>query len=241
MTRQKNSPQQVIPHAQSPEVPRPALFEGMSDKDVRAMLSYATVLDYPAQSWIYRQGDPAREVFLLQSGLVRLIQLTAEGNIVLVRFIAPGGAFGHLSLALGGMNVVSAQAIRLSSVAVWNQKTALQLLHTFPRAALNLFTIASYDVAYLYDYIRRLAIESVGQRVEWALADLAHTIGICTPQGVVISLDIGQRDIAELAGTNIFTVNRELKKLELQGLLKTGRKHLLVLQPSRLLALLPKS
>jgi CRP-like cAMP-binding protein len=225
----------VIPMAPPRERPRPALFEGMPDDDVRAILSHATVGDYPAQSWLYRQGEPATEFFLVQSGLVRLRQMTEEGDNILVRFIAPGEVFGYFSLALGALNVVSAHAIQPCRVAVWDQTTALQLLQTVPRAALNLFNIAAHDVAYSYDRTCRLVTNPVRRRVQWALAELVRTIGVHTPQGGVIALAIGQRDLAEFTDTNIFTVSRELGKLECQGVIERGRGRIVVLQPAKLL------
>jgi CRP-like cAMP-binding protein len=218
-----------------------ALFNGMSDDDVKVMLSHAAVADYPAQTWLYRQGDPASNLFLLQSGLVRLSQLTPKGEEVLELFVTPGGMFGYYSLSPGVLNGVSAQVIRPSRLVVWDQNIALHLLHTTPRLALNLFNLAMHDIAFLNDRTRRLVADSVERRVQWALAELVRTIGVCTSQGVGMVLDIGHRELADLAGTTIFTVSRRLNWLERQGVLKTGRGHIMVLQPEKILENMPKT
>jgi CRP-like cAMP-binding protein len=217
-----------------------ALFNGMSDDDVKVMLSHAAVADYPAQTWLYRQGDPASNLFLLQSGLVRLSQLTPKGEEVLELFVTPGGMFGYYSLSPGVLNGVSAQVIRPSRLVVWDQNTALHLLQTTPRLSLNLFNLAMHDIAFLYNRTRRLVADSVERRVRWALAELVRTIGVRTPQDLVLTLDAKHHELADLAGTTIYTVSRELSKLECQGVLKTGRSHITVLQPEKLLEEMPE-
>lgn len=234
-SKPQHSSQRTVSDAPPPERHHTGLFEGLPDDDVRLMLRHAVVRDYPTQSWLYRQGEPATELFLLQAGLVRLSQLTPEGEDVLERFVTPGGMVGYYSLSLGVLNVVSAQVIRPSRLVKWDQKTAIHLLQTIPRAALNLFNMAIHDIAFFYDRTRRLVSDSVERRVQWALAEMTRTIGVRTPQDSVIALDIGHHELSELAGTSIFTVSRELNNLERQGVLKTGRKHILVLQPSKLL------
>jgi CRP-like cAMP-binding protein len=237
----QDSSQRTVPDAPPPEPSHAALFEGVPRDDVKLILSHAAVGNYSTRSWLYHAGEPATELFLVHSGIVRLSQLAPEGRDVLERFVTPGGMFGFYSLSPGVLNVVSAQVIRPSRLVVWDQNIALHLLHTTPRLALNLFNLAMHDIAFLNDRTRRLVADSVERRVQWALAELVRTIGVCTSQGVGMVLDIGHRELADLAGTTIFTVSRRLNWLERQGVLKTGRGHIMVLQPEKILENMPKT
>jgi CRP-like cAMP-binding protein len=212
------------------------LLHGLQDGEIRAMLDVATRADYPSRSWVYRQGDRARHFFLLESGLVQLRLLTAEGEDILIRFVKSGEVFGHFTLALGGSNTESAQVIQPSQLVVWERDIALQLLQTIPMAAINLFNIAVRDSVYYCDRLRRLLTQDVGCRVAFALCELVRTVGESTPGGVVITHGIGQRELAELAGTTIFTVSRELTKLQRQGILEKQRGRIVVLQLEKLSA-----
>ncbi|MGA1999639.1 MAG: Crp/Fnr family transcriptional regulator [Terriglobales bacterium] len=213
-----------------------ALFHGLQDGEIHALLDVATRADYPAQSWVYRQGDPARHFFLVESGLVQLRLLTAQGEDVLIRFVKSGEVFGYLTLSLAGSNAESAQVIQPSRLVVWERDIALQSLQTIPKAAINLFNIAARDSVYFYDRSRRLLTQDVGRRVEFALSELVRTMGISTPGGIVVAHGIGQRELAELAGTTIFTVSRELTKLQRQGILEKQRGRIVVLQLEKLSA-----
>ena len=62
-----------------------------------------------------RQGEPARHFYLVESGFLKLLQLTAEGTELIVRFVSPGEPFGGV-VALGDarypVTAVVAAAIR---------------------------------------------------------------------------------------------------------------------------------
>jgi CRP-like cAMP-binding protein len=216
------------------ERPCMALFNGIPDDDVTVMLSRAAVDDFPARSWIFHQGEPAREFFLLLTGLVRLGQLTEQGDEILVRFVAPGEVFGYLALVPGERYAVMAHVIQPGRLVTWNQTTMLQLLHTYPKMAANLINIAMHEVVLSYDRTRRQVADPVRRRVLWALAELIRTIGVRIPHEMIV-LDIGQRELAKLAGTTIYTVSRTLSSLENEELLKTGRDRIMLLQPEKIL------
>lgn len=211
------------------------LFEALSANDIVTILRAARREEHPRRSRIFHQGEPARQFYLLESGLLRLGQLTAEGEDVFVRIVKPGEVFGYFALTPKGFTAASSCAIQDSRLAVWERDIVLQVLQSVPQAAINLFNIAARDVLYARDYTRRLLTEPVSHRVRWALSELSCTAGIQTDAGVVISDGIGQKELADLAGTTVFTVSRELGKLERQGVLEKGRGRIVVLNPAKFL------
>jgi len=201
------------------------------------MVERASVANFSERAWLYRQGDTARRLWLVEAGLVRLSNVTPEGDDVLVRFAKPGEVFGYFAIALDGPNPIAAQAVHASRLVVWDSQTALQLMQTFPRVALNLFSLVARDANYFNERALRLQTQEVGRRVAWAVSELARTIGEPTHGGVLISHGVAQRELAELAGTTIFTVSRELSKLENEGILQKQRGRIFVKHPEKLAAL----
>jgi CRP-like cAMP-binding protein len=211
-----------------------ALFEGVPDEDITAMLSQGAIVDYASRTWLYRQGESAGAFYVLQSGLVRLAATTSERADVLIRFVTAGEVFGYFAVAVGESNVVSAQVVEPSRLVVWDRETARKLLQTIPLVGANLLTIAVRDILYFHDHTRRLKDATVRERVGWALAEIARTAGVRTASGIEISHKISQRDLADLAGTTVFTVSRELGKLEEQGIVEKSRSRMVVLKPDML-------
>ncbi len=201
------------------------------------MLEKASVASFSERASLYRQGDTARRLWLVETGLIRLSNVTPEGDDVLVRFAKPGEVFGYFAIALDGPNPIAAQAVHASRLVVWDSQTALRLMQAFPQAAVNLFSLVARDANYFNERALRLQTQEVGRRVAWALFELARAIGEPAHGGILISHGVAQRELAELAGTTIFTVSRELSKLEKEGILEKQRGRILVTKPDKLAAL----
>jgi CRP-like cAMP-binding protein len=71
-----------------------AIFEGLSSVDLKRVLSRASLQTVPTGALLFRQGDPATEIFLLESGRVRLNEVTMDGRELLIRFVRPGEVCG---------------------------------------------------------------------------------------------------------------------------------------------------
>lgn len=204
----------------SPALKSAKLFEGIATEGIRTALQRAEMIDCPARYGIYAQGDDPREFFLLESGRVRLSQVTDRGDEVLVRFVSPGEVFGYFGLAVGGGNIVSAQMARAGRLIVWERETARGLLAQVPKLALNLFSITVSHLIYFQEKARRMATDPVDRRVASAVLELAETLGWSESDHRIVVSDVTQRDLAEMAGTTVYTVSRALARLSASGILK---------------------
>lgn len=230
----KNDTQHLSP-AESFESAQAPLFAGLREDEIEKILSAAESQHHPPGTTLYRQGELSTRIYLVRSGLVRLSQITTGGEDVLIRLAGPGEIFGYAALALNQFqSAASVQVLRPSSLAAWNLRTVLGLLTEIPHLAFNLFTIASHHATFFYNRTLLLQTKPAGQRVAWALAELAQTIGTPSASGVVVVDDGVQRELAELAGTTIFTVSRELGKLERKGILSKERGRILIHLPQKL-------
>jgi CRP/FNR family transcriptional regulator, nitrogen oxide reductase regulator len=79
--------------------------------------------------------------------------------------------------------------------------------------------------------------EQVQQRVAHALLRLVKQSGKKTDEGILIDFPLSRQDIAEMTGTTLHTVSRILTAWEEQGLVKSGRQRVTVIEPHRLLSL----
>ena len=234
MDRFGKSKKQRIPDRPQQAVLHSSLFQGMTEAEVGAMLGHASVAAYPARNWLYREGDPEQGLFLVQSGLVRISQMTSRGDDMLVGLAVPGDIFGYFALTNNTRNLNSAHTALPSTLVNWDRGVALELMQKIPRAGLNLFSIAASEANRFYGRSRALLVDSVQSRVSWALRELVRAVGVPTPAGIEIACGIDQRDLAHLAGTTPYTVSRELSKLEAQGVVTKSRGRILVMRPDKL-------
>ena len=207
----------------SSRIQNAALFEGLSPEELDLVVSRASLREVQQGVPLFRQEEPAREMFLLESGRVRLREITTDGRELLIRFVRPGEVFGDKA-AISGVNY-RASAVSDTPVRTyaWTTATVVALLEEVPRLAINLFAIATRYLHYSRERYRLLATASAEDRIRWAVAELARSFGSAHGNATAITGRALQQDIADLSVTTIYTVNRALRRYQERGILSKKR------------------
>jgi CRP-like cAMP-binding protein len=212
------------------------LLTGLSRDEAREVVTHASRREWNAGSWVYRQGDAATQVYMLESGRVKIFQTGTRGAPVMVRFNAPGNVFGHAAILNKVSYICSALGVTSCRTLAWSTATVWQLMRDYPRLAENVLRTLLTQVVQLQDRCLNLASESVERRLARSLSQLGLSIGRKSGRAVVISEGFAAKDLADLSGTTIFTVSRVLGEWERRGLVKKGRGWVAVLDLDGLLA-----
>src|SRR6185437_12225508 len=77
------------------------LFEDVPGGDVEASASLFTMKTFARKAAIFDQSDPARTVYMVKTGAVRIARITPDGKEVTVAVLGPGDIFGEESLFEG--------------------------------------------------------------------------------------------------------------------------------------------
>ena len=72
------------------------LFGGLPEDALRAFAEKADVQDVAEGTVLFREGEPARNLFVLESGSLDVVREKGDGEIVLWK-IRPGESFGEMS------------------------------------------------------------------------------------------------------------------------------------------------
>lgn len=185
----------------------------------------------------FREGDPAESFFVLETGSVKLTQLTPEGHQIVMRLLGPGAAFGGVAAFGGATYPVTAEAITDSSAFEWPGDVMAALLERHPRMALNALRFVAGRLHELQVQYRQLATERVERRIARALLRLVQQAGRRVESGVLIDLPLSREDVAQMTGTTLYTVSRTISRLESEGVLEAGRQRMVIRNPHRLLAI----
>jgi CRP-like cAMP-binding protein len=86
------------------------LFRGFSDTGMLLMGKLARERSIPAGTPIFVENMVAESMFVVRSGVVRLSIKSPDGRDHPMETLAPGDAFGELSLLVGGHRMVTATA-----------------------------------------------------------------------------------------------------------------------------------
>jgi CRP/FNR family cyclic AMP-dependent transcriptional regulator len=74
------------------------LFGGLSDATIRDFGGGLEVLTLAPESFVYREGDTGREMFVVLSGELSVIKLSRRNHDMTVRILRPGEWFGEMSM-----------------------------------------------------------------------------------------------------------------------------------------------
>jgi CRP-like cAMP-binding protein len=213
------------------------LFEGVSVDTIVRIVNLAHTKPLEAGQVYFSEGEEAATFFVLRSGRVKLTQLTPEGHQVALRLIGPGDAFGGVGAFGGTTYPVSAEAVEASVALAWTSETMRQLFESESTIALNALRVVSGRLNDLQRRYRQLMTERVERRVARALLRLVHDAGRRVDAGIEISFPVSRQDIAELTGTTLYTVSRLLSSWEEQGIVQSGRQHIVLLKAHALVAI----
>lgn len=199
------------------------IFRGLSAGDVQNIVSQARLVERTRGGWFFHQDEPAKSLFLLLEGKVKVHQLTADGHGVLLRIMGPHELFGYRALIPGGTHPVSAQALTATRCLRWPAQVAFNLFHRHPAMALNALLTAVDHLIEFQSRCRDLATEPVERRVARTLVELGARLGRAEEGVVVLEGGIMQKDIGELTGTTVFSISRIFAEWKRQGVLRSHR------------------
>jgi CRP/FNR family transcriptional regulator, nitrogen oxide reductase regulator len=207
---------------------RSRIFDGLTDAEREQWLTRGESLTLKRGHVLARQGDPAKLFCLVETGSLKLLQLTAEGAEVIVRFVSPGDPFGGV-VALGDAPYpVSAVVVQPTVVRAWTRAEVADLLGKYPQVRVNIMREMATHMTDALTRVRELTTARVDQRIAQTLLRLSRQCGRAEAGGVLITQPLTRQELADLAGTTLYTVSRTLTKWESQGLVESRKRLLLI-------------
>jgi CRP-like cAMP-binding protein len=217
-----------------PDVTRSRIFDGLTEQERRTWLTAAQVRDYRRGQTVVRQGEPADVFYLVERGFLKLIQLTPEGQELIVRFVGPGEPFGGIVALEAASYPVTGLAIEPTRLRGWPIAALGPLLDENPQVRINIMREIATHMTDALTRVRELATKRVGQRLAHTLLRLMRQCGRATPDGVHITHTLTRQELAELTGTTLYTVSRTLSQWEADGVIRSAGRQLIVRSPKRL-------
>lgn len=192
---------------------RNRLFAEATDAGIESGAGIFTMCEMPRGTRVFDQGDPARIVYLVKRGTVRIVRETADGKDVTVALLSPGDLFGEETLFDAQPRTTVAVVVEDSLLCQARAEDLFGLLSRDPQLALNVARVLSERLDEAHDTMEELAHTRVGDRIVHLFTRLAAEHGVPVAEGTRIDLRLTHADIASLVGSTRETVSAELGKL----------------------------
>lgn len=183
---------------------------------------------------LFYEGNPAHRCYLVLKGRLKLTKLHEQGKTVVVRYVNPGELTAAIAVFKEKNYPVTAEAADAVEVIGWSKQAMMDLMAEFPQLALNMLRVVVDRLDDVQNRYLELYAEQVEQRIARALLRLMQQAGRKTDEGILIDLRLSRQELAEYAGTTLYTVSRALSAWEKKGWVISRREHITVSDPHAL-------
>lgn len=158
-----------------------------------------TTADYEKDQLVFSQGDPANDIFYIQTGKVKLTVVSRQGKEAVLALLGPGDFFGEGCLAGQSVRIATASAMSECSIVRLPKPAAIRILRDEPSfSELFLHYILSRNIRIEEDLVDQL-FNSSEKRLARVLLLLANFGKEGKPEPVIAK--ISQEMLAEIIGT----------------------------------------
>jgi CRP/FNR family transcriptional regulator len=189
---------------------------------------------YKRGQTIFHQDDPAASVHLIESGRVKVVLATPEGDELVLRVLGAGEIFGELALFDQQPRSASVVTLEPTVTLVLERGVFLEFIRTHPEVALHLCGALANLIRRLTDQVEDLAVLDVPRRLERKLLELADAHGSPYGDGIRIDLPLTQSELASMIGTSRVSVNHYLASLERRGIIAREGHRIVLRRPAAL-------
>ncbi len=204
------------------------LLQKLGQAEREEILSTAGTVRHSRGQVLFRQGSAAKSFYVLRQGRVKLTQLTADGDLVLIRLVMPGEAFGGVAAMGERKYPVSAEVAEDSVALSWSGRTMDRLLRRHPQLSLNFIELLAERLHDMQARYEELATEQVEQRLARTLLRLMKRAGREVEGGILVDVRLSRQELAEMTGTSLFTASRTLNRWREAGLIESRGRRIVV-------------
>lgn len=206
-----------------------------------ALLAAGARLQVREGDFLVRDGDESRAVFVVESGLLKIVKSSFGGRVSFLGLRRPGTIVGELGVLSPAPRSSSLLAVVDSTVTRLDAATFEQLLRRHDDLALALLGDLADRLreasAQIHDLIGADATTRVAARL---LQLIDEDVGITRtpgePTALRLALPISQQELGEWAGLSRAGVVKALRALRDRGLIETSRMSIAIIDAEALRA-----
>ena len=210
------------------------LFSALDAEGAAALRASLTATEYAKGSVLFHEGEPGDHMYVIVEGKVKLGQTSNDGRESLLGVLGPGEMFGELSLFDPGMRTSTATALTDATVLGLGHDQLKPWLSGRPEVAAALLMALARRLRRTNEAMADLVFSDVPGRVAKALMDLGEKFGAVTPDGLMVTHDMTQEELAQLVGASRETVNKSLADFAQRGWLRIEARSVVLLDVERL-------
>lgn len=210
------------------------LERDLDEPSVRKLCALGKARVFQPNEHLYRQGDPAGQVFVLLNGSVKATSTHAHGFETLLKIHGPGSLLGLSALRPNGLRDANGIASGEVQTTCFSSQLFLRILEEDGGLAILLVRVLLKRQQQLHSRIRAMVGNSVEQRLADVLLQLGAEAASRSDDEPLREISITHDDLASLVISRRQYVTQILRDFVSKRLIVTGRKRVRIVDPDGL-------
>jgi CRP/FNR family transcriptional regulator, cyclic AMP receptor protein len=213
---------------------RAPLFSALDDDAAATLRASMTEVTLPRGETLFREGDSGDCLYVITDGKIKLGRAAADGRENILAILGPGEMFGELSLFDPKPRTATAVAVVDSTLMSLGHEALDQLLTGRPAVAESMLAALAQRLRRTNESLADLVFSDVPGRVAKALLDLSTRFGVQADDGLHVTHDLTQEELAQLVGASRETVNKALADFASRGWIRLEARAVVINDVDRL-------
>jgi CRP/FNR family transcriptional regulator, cyclic AMP receptor protein len=184
------------------------------------------------------RGEPANHLALIINGALEMSQTSRSGRRHVAGYLGSGEFVNAVALLDDEIVLHDVTAQTDVSVLLISKHIFVMLMEADYQFSKTILQFICKRTRQAYDFLANAHLFPLRQRCAKMLLHLAAEFGLSRKDGIDIALKLSQDELAESVGCSRPILNRELKALEREGLIKVSYSQITIVNEGRVVDIL---
>jgi len=189
---------------------------------------------YSSGEVIFHEGDPGRSLCLIDSGHVKIVSVSEQGQEAMLAVMGTGEFFGELALFDDVPHSADVVAMETTQTLNLAREDFFAIIDHYPAVSRQIFSVLASQIRRLTNGVGDMIFLNLDARIAKRLLELAHSHGVDVPEGRRIELSLSQAELGSMVGATRESVNQCLRRFQAAGLILLGRQRITVVKAAAL-------
>lgn len=216
----------------APLLANSALFEGLSERALKRIMSAARRVRYDAGQILFFQHDPGDAIYMMEWGSIEISVMAANGKKLALNIMRQGDVFGEIAVLDGGARTATATVLEPATLLRITRANVISLMEVYPEVAADLVAMLCNRLRWVSQLVEDLGLLGIQERLASRLMILDRRFS--DQHG---NLPLSQSELAEFMGATRESINKALRCCQDEGLIGLSRGSIRILDHGRLASL----
>lgn len=212
-----------------------SLFVDLTPGELDGVAAVFKNQNFAKNDVIFMEEDTGKYMYVVVDGRVKVSRTLPSGKEMILAFHEKNDFFGEMSLIDGGTIPATVTAMTDTVILSVSRREFQEVLLGSPKISLVLLKMLCNRCRDAWKQVEVLNFNNADARIRTVLFHLCEKKGVKTADGVMISLYLTHREIADMTGISRETATRVLNNLQHQDILTVHTKHFVLHNPELLM------